>query len=73
MFDIASAFKTTVFLLFFLFPIADSLPQNINTPDNFPDPNFRTAVEVFMRVESGDEFTAENVALMTGPLICLGS
>ncbi|RJP25327.1 MAG: leucine-rich repeat domain-containing protein [Candidatus Omnitrophota bacterium] len=36
--------------------------QNINTPENFPDPNFRAAVEEFMGVEAGGEFTSAQAA-----------
>lgn len=36
-----------------------SFGQHINTPDNFPDPNFRAFVEEYMGVEPGGEFTAE--------------
>ena len=42
--------------------------QNINTPENFPDPVFRQKVEEFMGVEAGGEFTAAEAAAKTGSL-----
>ena len=71
MFNIVSSSKTTAFLLLFLFPIADSLAQNINTPENFPDPNFRTVVEEYIGVDPGGEFTAEQVAAVTESFLCV--
>jgi Leucine-rich repeat (LRR) protein len=44
--------------------------QNINTPDNFPDPNFRRVIEEFMGVPPGGEFTAADAAAQTGTLQC---
>ncbi|HQP97810.1 MAG TPA: FG-GAP-like repeat-containing protein [bacterium] len=57
--------------LLVLFPLG--LPaQNINTPENFPDPNFRVAVEMFMSVPPGGEFTAAQVAAAaTSTLTCM--
>ncbi|MFH1741753.1 MAG: hypothetical protein ABIH23_22335 [bacterium] len=49
-------------------PGEDVFAQNINTAQNFPDPNFRTAVERFMRVTPGGEFTAAQAAEKTGRL-----
>ena len=43
---------------------------NINTPENFPDPNFRTAIEIFMGVPTGGTFTAAEAALKAGALDC---
>ena len=43
---------------------------NINTEINFPDPNFRAAVEQFMEVTPGGWFTAEQAAKKTGTLSC---
>ncbi len=43
---------------------------NINTPENFPDPNFRAAVEDFMGVGSGGEFTAADASIKEGTLDC---
>jgi Leucine-rich repeat (LRR) protein len=45
--------------------------QNINTPDNFPDPNFRSCVEQFMGVKTGGEFSAAQAAIKSGTLFCL--
>ena len=55
-----------------LFSSADPVPAgiSINTEVNFPDPNFRAAVEKFMGVTSGGAFTAEEAALKTGELNC---
>ncbi len=39
--------------------------ENINTPENFPDPNFRAAVEIIMGVSSGEVFTATDAAQIT--------
>jgi len=47
-----------------------SFGQHINTPDNFPDPNFRAFVEEYMGVEPGGEFTAEQAGEKTGRLDC---
>ena len=44
--------------------------QNINTPEHFPDPKFRAAVEKFMGVAPGGAFTAEQAAAKTGELNC---
>lgn len=44
--------------------------RNINTPENFPDPNFRAAVEEFMGVAPGEAFSAQEAAAKTGPLDC---
>ncbi|HPP02351.1 MAG TPA: IPT/TIG domain-containing protein [bacterium] len=44
--------------------------QNINTPEHFPDPHFRTAVEWFMEVPEGGAFTAPEAAAKTGMLHC---
>lgn len=44
--------------------------QNTNTPENFPDPAFRAAVEKFMGVEPGGVFTKTQVAEQTGTLNC---
>ena len=43
-----------------------TLAQNINTVENFPDANFRIAVEEFMRVEPGGYFNAKQAAANTG-------
>ncbi len=44
--------------------------QNINTPDNFPDPNFRSVVEKFMEVIPGGTFSAQDAASKTGMMDC---
>jgi len=44
--------------------------QSINTPYNFPDPEFRKAVESFMKVEPGGRFTAKQAAEKTGEFSC---
>ncbi len=53
-------------LLLFIASVQMTHGQNINTPENFPDPIFRAAVEEFMEVEVGGEFTAEQAAAKTG-------
>lgn len=42
--------------------------QNINTPENFPDPNFRRAVERFMGVEDGAPIRVGEAREKTGTL-----
>jgi hypothetical protein len=44
--------------------------QNINTPENFPDPNFRSVIELFMEVAPGGAFSAQEAAAKTGMLDC---
>jgi len=44
--------------------------QNLNTPEHFPDPNFRKAVEWFMEIPEGGTFTAQEAAAKTGTLEC---
>ena len=44
--------------------------QGINTPYNFPDPEFRKCVEIFMEVEPGGKFTAKQAAEKTGEFSC---
>ena len=44
--------------------------QNINTPEYFPDPNFRSIVESFMGVSPGVTFTAQEAKVKTGILDC---
>ena len=51
-------------------PFVCASSDNINTATNFPDPNFRSAVENFMGVAPGGIFTATEAALKTGCLIC---
>lgn len=41
---------------------SEALAQNINTPENFPDPIFRAVIERIMGVEPGGEFTADQAA-----------
>ena len=43
---------------------------NINTPDNFPDPNFRSYIEDYMGVPPGGIFTAADAAAMTHFINC---
>ena len=40
--------------------------QNINTPENFPDPVVRAAVEKFMGVEPGGYFTKRQARIQNG-------
>ncbi|MBZ0255391.1 hypothetical protein K8I31_04985, partial [bacterium] len=47
--------------------------NNINTPTNFPDPNFRAKVESFMGVAPGGAFTSAAAASKTDWLNCAGS
>lgn len=49
-------------------PVPDEL--NINTADNFPDPNFRRAAERFVGVGREENFSAEMAAAQTGLLDC---
>lgn len=42
--------------------------ENINTPENFPDPKFRDYVEKYMNVNNDGEFTAAQAALKTEQL-----
>ncbi|MFB3788239.1 MAG: IPT/TIG domain-containing protein [bacterium] len=57
--------------LWFLFlPIHSVSAQNINTPEQFPDPNFRAAVEWFMEAPEGGAFSAPEAAAKTGTLDC---
>lgn len=44
--------------------------QNINTLENFPDPIFRTSVELFMETSPGGAFSAQEAAVQTGMLDC---
>ena len=44
--------------------------QNINTPQRFPDPNFRAVVERFMDVQPGGRFTGCQAAAKSGVLRC---
>ena len=53
---------------FIVFISSNAFSQNINTSVNFPDPNFRTAVEEFMGVETGGEFTAAEAAIKDGTM-----
>ncbi|HPO10462.1 MAG TPA: hypothetical protein PLZ55_17435, partial [bacterium] len=46
--------------------------QSINTPDNFPDPNFRKVIEKFMGVEPEGIFSARKAAAKTERLLCIG-
>lgn len=56
---------TCLFVLFF--SVSQSFAQNINTVDNFPDPQFKAAVEKFM-FGPGVAFTAAQAAAKTGTL-----
>ncbi len=61
--------KSLIYCITFLMSISVTnavTGQNINTPENFPDPNFRAAVEEFMGVEAGGAFTAAQAAANTG-------
>ncbi len=64
--------KGFFFLFFFDVISVSAFPQNINTPVNFPDPNFRAAVEEYMGVPSGGEFSALEASMKDGELICSG-
>ena len=44
--------------------------NNINTVANFPDPNFRSAVEEFIGVSHDAPFTAAQAVAKTGTLDC---
>ena len=60
-----------LWIIFTIFSVGHSpYAQNINTEENFPDPNFRAFVEEYMGVESGGEFTAEEAAAKTEIMNC---
>lgn len=61
---------TCLFVLFF--SVSQSFAQNINTQDNFPDPQFKAAVEKFM-FGPGVSFTAAQAAAKTGTLVDNGN
>jgi hypothetical protein len=56
-------------LLIFVLPIFIKA-QNINTPEMFPDPAFRRAVEKFMNVNEGGEFTRSQAKRKKGHFVC---
>jgi len=58
----AAVFPVMLVLLTFLGLPVLAFAQNINTPENFPDPQFRAAVEKFMGVAPGGAFTAAQAA-----------
>lgn len=60
-------------LLYITIPRFLAAAQNINTPRYFPDPQFRLAVEKFMRVAPGERFHANDAAQKTGPFHCPNS
>jgi Leucine-rich repeat (LRR) protein len=61
----------SVIILISLFLVIHSAnAQNINTPENFPDPNFKAYVEKYMGVDPGGEFTASEAAAMTKDFDC---
>ena len=64
--------KSTILSIFFIVSSINAFSQTINTPENFPDPNFRAVVEEFMGVEEGGEFTAFEAAEMIGDFDCSG-
>ncbi len=59
-----------IFSILFVGLSVNAFSQNINTPENFPDPNFRAAVEEFMGVTSGGEFSAAEASKKDGTLDC---
>lgn len=56
--EAAIVLGTVIILAWFMIP-RFLAAQNINTPRNFPDPVFRTAVEKLMGVEPGGRFTTK--------------
>jgi hypothetical protein len=48
------------------------MAQNINSPEHFPDPNFRRAVEMFLEVEEGGHFSAFELRLKKDRFHCGG-
>jgi Leucine Rich Repeat (LRR) protein len=46
--------------------------RNINTPENFPDPNFRIAVENYLKVKPGEKFSAKKTKNRKVALLCNG-
>ncbi len=57
-------------LILFTCMTGDAFSQNINTPENFPDPKFRAIVEEFMGVAPGGEFSAAEASIKGGMLMC---
>ena len=64
-----NVFKSLSLLILSVGISINAFSQNINTPENFPDPNFRKVVERFLVLEPGEEFTA-NQAAQIKFLIC---
>ena len=62
--------KSFISAIFIVFISSNVYSQNINTPLNFPNPNFRAAVEEFMGVAPGGEFTAAEASKKGGELNC---
>lgn len=46
--------------------------SNINTPQNFPDPNFRRLIESYMGVQPGGKFSTREAASKKSQLIAMG-
>lgn len=57
--------RITAFFTLFAAMVPSAFAQNINTPEAFPDPEFRRVVEKTMGVESGGLFTAAQAAQVT--------
>ncbi len=59
--------KHLISVVVFLFVmVAQGFAQNINTPENFPDPKFRALVEQYMGVQPSGSFTAEQAGAKKG-------
>ncbi len=69
---LTSISKFTVSVLFITSLSIPTWAQNINTRENFPDPEFRAAVETFMNVSAGGEFTAVEASSKTKTMKCSG-
>ncbi len=62
---LTSVLKSSLLSICFLGISIPAFSQNINTPENFPDPNFRMVVERFMGMR---EFTVEEAAAKSGTM-----
>ena len=60
--NITSILKSTILSILFMYCSINTWGQNINTPENFPDPEFRSAVEAIIGVQPGESFTAAQTA-----------
>lgn len=66
-------FFQLIILSMFLLIQKQSLNQNINTPENFPNPDFRAVIEKFMGVEPDGSFTSAEASIKSGSIIYVSS